>query len=120
MRNISTNGLAKIAQSKGAEPILIVEVDWGEGTVAYADSDANGIHGKILTVGAIDNVVDVTNSNSSQQLELTLDDTDGTIRAILDTQDVHQCDARIYQWFAGMAIADEFLLFAGKLTSPII
>src|SRR4051794_9899174 len=103
MRQISSNGLAKIAQSKGTEPILVVEVDWRDAaTVAYADREAVGVHGKILVVGEIDNVIDVTSSNSSQELALTLDDTDGSIRAIMETTDVHQRDVRVYQWFSGL------------------
>jgi len=120
MRNISAGGLAKLAQSKGTEPIIIVEVDWGDGPVAYADRDiGTSVKGRILEVGDLDNVIDVLNSNSSQELSVVLDDTDGTIKGILDTQDIHQRDVRVYQWFQGLDLSDKFLLFAGKLSSPV-
>jgi hypothetical protein len=121
MRNISANGLAKITQKKGTEPIIIIEVDWSPGaTVSYADRDIDpGIKGRILQVGDLDNVVDVLNSNSSQELSVVLDDTDGSIKAIMDTQDIHQRDVRVYQWFSGLDLSDKFLLFAGKISSPV-
>lgn len=121
MRNISAGGLAKLAQSKGTEPIVIVEVDWSpNATLAYADRDiGTSVKGRILEVGDLDNVIDVLNANSSQEISLVLDDTDGTIKGIMDTQDIHQRDVRVYQWFEGLALSDKFLLFAGKLSSPV-
>jgi len=121
MRNISAGGLAKLAQSKGTEPIIIIEVDWAlNATISYADRDiGTSVKGKITEVGDLDNVIDVLNSNSSQELSVTLDDTDGSIKAIMDSHDIHQRDVRVYQWFDGLALSDKFLLFAGKLSSPV-
>jgi len=124
MRNLSANALAKIAATHGNEPITIVEIDWVEGAVGgaklYADRNISDIPGKILEVGDLDNVIDITDNDNSQELSLTLDDTDGTIKAILNENDIHKRDARVYQWFEGMDLADRFLLFAGKVSSPII
>ena len=123
MRNLSANALAKIATTHGNEPITIVEIDWVEGATGgaklYADRNITGIPGRILEVGDLDNVIDITDNDNSQELSMTLDDTDGTIKAILDTNDIHKRDARVYQWFEGMDIVDRFLLFAGKISSPI-
>lgn len=121
MRSLSANAIAKLAQSKGTEPINIVEIDWGVNgsPVSYSDRAVESIPGRILELGQLDNVVDVLNANSSQELPLVLDDTDGSIKAIIDTQDVHQRDVRVYQWFEGLDLSDKFLLFAGKISSPI-
>lgn len=122
MRQISANGLAKLAEPLGTEPIFIIEVDWGGdgGVVPYADRDVGNIKGRILDVSEMDNVIDVLNNNSSQQITITLDDTDGSIKGILDTQDVHQRDVSVYQHFEGLDLSDKFLLFTGKLTSPVV
>ena len=121
MRSISGNGLAKLAEKYGNEPIAIVEIDWVAGkTMAYADRTVQSIPGRIIEVGELDDVVNVTGSSDSQEVSLTLDDTDGTIKAILDTHDVHTRPARVYQYFSGLALSDKFLLFSGQLTSPII
>jgi len=122
MRSLSANALAKIASTHGNEPITIVEIDWieNDGSKLYADRDIDSIQGKILEVGDLDNVIGVSNNDSSQELSLTLDDIDGTIKSILDTNDIHKRSARVYQWFEGMDLVDRFLLFAGKISSPII
>jgi len=121
MRTISPEGLAKLAQTHGNEPIILLEVDWREGSTPcwYADRDVEEISGRILTVGGMDNVVGVSSNNTSQSLEIVLDDTDGSIKTIMDGADVHKRTARVYQWFQGLDLDDKFLLFAGKLSSPI-
>jgi len=121
MRNISPAGLAKLANRQGNEPITICEIDWvvGRAASSYADRDVEGISGRIIEVGDLDNVVGVSNNTSSQSLTVTLDDTDRTIKAIFDAHDIHKRDARVYQYFQGLDLADKFLLFAGKISSPV-
>ncbi len=121
MRNLSAQALTTIATKLGNEPVTIVEIDWVDDDIPtlYADRDIGSIKGKILEVGSLDNVINVTNSDSSQELSLTLDDTNGTIKAIIDANDIHKRSARVYQWFEGMDLADRFLLFAGKISSPV-
>ena len=129
MRNISANGLAKLANRYGNEPICIVEIDWytdangNPSTLTYADRDLPGppaIPGKIVGLGSLDEVVDIVLGNgSSAQLELTLDDTDGSIKSLYDQYDFHKQDVRVYQWFNGLAMADRFLIFAGKINTPV-
>lgn len=121
MRNISAAGLAKLATRMGTEPIVIIEVDWVPGaSTAYADRTVASILGRIVEVGGLDNVIDVTQSNNSQEISITLDDTDGSIKAIMDTHDIHQRNVRVYQWFDGLALSDRFLVFSGKISSPVI
>ncbi|KKK80391.1 hypothetical protein LCGC14_2823960, partial [marine sediment metagenome] len=60
------------------------------------------------------------NTADSQEISVTLDDTDGKIKAVMDENDVHMRDVWVYQWFEGLDIADRFLLFKGKVNSPII
>jgi hypothetical protein len=121
MRNLSANALAKIANLHGNEPLAIVEIDWIEDNAPkmYADRDIGSIPGRIVALSDLDNVINVSDNDSSQELSITLDDTDGTIKAILDTNDIHKRSARVYQWFEGLDLDDRFLLFAGKISSPI-
>jgi len=112
--------LAKLANRYGNEPITIIEVDWVEGSTArYADRTVGTIPGRIIEVGDLDNVVGVSNSSGSQSLAVTLDDTDGSIKAIFDLHDVHKRTCRVYQYFTGLDLSDKFLLFSGKVSSPI-
>ena len=66
----------------------------------------------------MDDAINLSGNSDSQQLTL-VHDTDGTIKTILDSHDVHKRDARVYQYFTGLSLMDKFLLFAGKITSPI-
>lgn len=121
MRSLSANALTTIATKLGTEPVTIIEVDWVEDNAfaLYADRTIGTIQGKIYEIGDLDNVINVSDSDSSQELDITLDDTDGTIKAIFDTHDIHKRSVRVYQWFEGMDLTDRFLLFAGKISSPI-
>ena len=120
MRNISEAGLAKLASRYGNEPITIIEVDWVDGSTAvYADRTIGDIPGRIVEVGELDDAVNLSGSSGSQSLAVTLDDTDGSIKAILDSQDVHKRPARVYQYFSGLALSDRFLLFSGVLMTPL-
>ncbi len=121
MRNLSANALAQIATKLGNEPVTVIEIDWIEdgGSKLYADRDIGSISGKILEVSSLDNVVNISENDSSQELSITLDDTDGTLKEILNTNDIHKRSARVYQWFDGLDFDDRFLLFAGKISSPV-
>ena len=128
MRNISAEGLAQLAKRHGNEPVNIIEVDWiaGQSPASYADKDVQGIAGKIVELGDLDDVVahiiaesGVTNSDTSQQIDVTLDDIDGSIKTIFDSYDVHKRSVRVYQWFEGLDLSDKFLVFAGKINTPV-
>ena len=120
MRSISPAGLAKLAQRYGNEPITVVEIDWVVGsTASYADRTVGSIPGRIIEVGELDDAVNLGGNADSQQLTVTLDDTNGTMKTILDSMTFKR-PARVFQYFTGLAITDKFLLFAGQLTSPIV
>jgi len=121
MRSISFNGLAQLAQRYGSEPIYLLEISWANVAAPrwYADRDVATIPGRIIECGDLDNVVDVSGNNSSQSLSVVLDDTDGSIKQVMDAHDIHKRTVRVYQYFNGLDLADKFLLFAGKITTPI-
>ena len=121
MRSISVAGLAKLRTTHGIEPICIVEIDWVDGgTSVYADRTVVSIPGKIVELGEFDDAANISGSGSSQEITIKLDDVDGTIKAILDSHDPHKRPARVYQYFTGLELADKFLLFGGRLTTPIV
>ncbi len=121
-RNLSQEALNKITERLGNEPVTIIEVDWtGDGApLSYADRTVGPIPGRILEVGPLDNVINVSGNADSQQLSITLDDSDGSIKSILDAHDVHQRDVRVFQYFDGLDLSDKFLLFRGKISSPVV
>ena len=121
-RNLSQDALNKITERLGNAPVTIIEVEWidGDSPLSYSDRTIGPIPGRILEVGPLDNVINVAGNADSQQLAVTLDDSNGSIKAILDTHDVHQRDVRVFQYFDGLDLADKFLLFRGKISSPVV
>jgi len=125
VRSISSAAQTRLDQAFGTEPALIIEIQWVDGGTIYTYSDKNiqGTGGKILEVSGLDNTVVVQSvssgtSSDSQSISVTLDDTDGTIKDIIDQNDVHKEAAWVYQWFEGMGTDDKFLIFKGQISSP--
>lgn len=122
-RNISAPSLAKIGQQFGAEPIVILEIQWTEGgqLFKYADREIQpDIRGRVQQLGNIDAVVQVDKGGDSQELGVVLSDLDGEIKTIMDANDIHKRPCWVYQWFEGIDIAEKFLLFKGYISSPLV
>ena len=119
MRSISAGGLAKLATRYGIEPITIVEVDWTDVTFSYSDRTVGAIPGRIIEISDFDDVVSISGSSTSGEVTITLDDTDGSIKTLFNTNDFHKRPARVYQYFSGLDLTDKFLVFSGKVNTPI-
>lgn len=123
MRNLSANAIAKIATKQGTEPLVVLAVSWG-GELAeklYADKayPSLGIEGRILALSGLQEAIVVSGGGNSQEIQVELDDTDGALKAIYDSVDVHKKTVRVYQWFDGLAFSDKFLIFKGQINSPV-
>jgi hypothetical protein len=120
MRNLSASAISKIQEQYGTEPITILDIEWAQDSITqYADRDVESINGKILAVSPLDSVITVSNSDDSQQITVTLDDSDGTIKSIMNSQDIHKTSVWVYQFFDGLSLVDRFLLFKGTINSPV-
>lgn len=122
MRNISAASLAALQQESGLEPVIIVRVWWGGTTyISYADKkfESEGLVGKLLEISGIEDIVDINSSASSVNLSVTLDDTNGEIKQIYDTKDIHKTFVQVLQWFKDIPLTDAFTIFEGELSSPI-
>ena len=122
MRDLNANAIAKIATQLGTEPIIFIEIEWVDGTVTrYADKTVTALNlkGAILEISNLDEVVNILGSSTSATLNIVLDDTDGTIKALLDKYDLHKRPVRVKQYFTGLAIADAFTVFEGVVLSPV-
>ena len=63
--------------------------------------------------------IDIAMQNSpSQQIAITLDDTDGSLEQIFDTCDIHKRPVRVYQWFTGLDLSDRSWCSPGASTPP--
>ena len=122
MRTLSVNALNKLRTRLGTEPIIILEIQWiqGGGWSMYASKNiGTSVLGKILTIGNMDDAIGISENDASQEVSVVLDDTDGSLKQIIDNHDIHKRDVRVWQWFDGLDLTDKFLLFCGKINSPI-
>lgn len=130
-RDISTASLNKLAQTHGVEPVIIIEITWAIGgtPIRYATKNITApsvvdgrpvvIPGKIQEISSVDSVVAISLNETSEEFNLALNDTDGSIKSIIDLNDVMLRDVSVYQWFEGLNFEDRFLIFQGKINSPI-
>ena len=78
------------------------------------------VEGKVLEIGSLDDAVDLTHHKASSEISIKLDDTDGSLKQLMDTSDLHLKKVRLWQFFAGMtSFADKFLVFSGVVASPV-
>lgn len=121
MRSLSAGALTEIAKQYGNQPLIIIEVDWKSdgGALMYSDKNLPGIPGKILDIGEINSQLTQT-TGSNAEVNVVLDDTDGTIKAIIDYFDPHKRACNIYQYFGDMSTSDKFALVTGVVTSPFV
>lgn len=118
MKTLTAAALTEIAKQFGTEPLSIVEIEWEPGSVSqYADREVEGIQGKILSISAITSVITIENVRATD-VNISLDDTDGTIKAILDEVDIHKKSATIYQYYGDLTLTDKFTVFKGKISTP--
>ena len=125
MRNISPAALAQITANLGGEPLVVVAIYWdGINPTFYCDRGAlqavPELQGKILDMGTLEDVVNISGSTSSQSVNLKLDDTDGSIKAIFNTVDIHKKPVIFYQWFSQLNFSDKFVIFEAAINSPIV
>jgi hypothetical protein len=125
MRDVPSGILSNLQQQHGAEPMLIVEVQWVDDgpRVMYADQKLNGAsypYPQIIQVGNFDMAIQVDGASDSQQINITLDDVDGKLKTLVDSYDIHKRPVWVYQGFQGLTINHKFLLFKGEISSPII
>jgi hypothetical protein len=120
--------LSVVRGVKGTVPVMHYDqtevTEYGGSlTFQYADRDIPGppfILGRIIDIGQIDDAINIDDrNNQTKEVSVTLDDTDGSIKTILDNHDVHNRPIRVYQWFNGLQPGDMFLVFSGRINTPI-
>jgi len=124
MRQFTTAVSGELNKRFGTEPLLIVEVDWvDDGAVAYSDQKINGAdypYPYLVSIGNFNMSTIITGNGESQNVNVTLNDIDGTLKTLLNSHDVHKRPVRVYLLFAGLPSTERVLLFSGVINSPIV
>lgn len=120
MRTLTGNASTKLAQTKGTEWLVILEVEWADGGhVYYSDQEFAGCQPKVVALGSFDTSMQLEGASDSQQLNVVLDDTDGSIREIYNSNDIHKRPAKVYVVEKSTTLNDKVLVFKGELVTPI-
>lgn len=124
MLTLSSGIKSKLNNPLGAEPVLIVDIDWNSGSIiSYSDQKINGAEKPlpyVINVGQLDTSAILTGSGDSQTVSVQLDDIDGSLRNLIDTYDLQKRPVSIYLGFQGIAVSDRVLLFQGVAQTPIV
>ena len=111
-----------INQIDGIEPILLVRIYWNStAPITYSEKESAfyGFSGKIQSIGALEDVIDLDEGSKSQSTDISLDESDGSIKSIFNTLDIHGIKVEILQWFAELPQNEAFILFTGRINGPI-
>jgi hypothetical protein len=120
MRTVTANASAKLSQNTGTEMLVLLEVEWVDGgEYLYSDQELSGTDPKIISMSGFDSSMILEGSGDSQELGIVLDDSDGSIRAIYNSKDIHKRPARVYLLPKGLPTSDKILVFRGQLVTPI-
>ncbi len=104
-----------VATKTGLRPILFIKVDWPPVTM-YSIG-----HG-LLSLGDVSSVVKLNKGGTTSDVSVVLDDSDGKLKEIFDTLDIHKREVSVYQSFEGLDLlnADNSVkLFKGYINTPI-
>src|SRR5688572_14375096 len=118
MKTVTAAALAELTKELGTEPLVIIGIEWVSGNVTYySDKQITGVKSKILQISEIQSVI--VNNRSSQNVDITLDDTDSEIKLVIDTKNIHKIPCFVYQYYGALSdLADKFLLFQGQISTP--
>jgi len=125
MRTVSSSAQDYMQKQHGCEPMFIIGVQWIKDgpEVLYADQEVEGegeqVRVQVVEISSFDTALKLSGSSDSQSVSVTLDDVDGSLKSLLDSTDIHNAICNVYQHFKGLPLPHKFLLFKGKVVTPI-
>ncbi len=89
----------------------------------YADREIAGapeVKSNILEISEVDAAVQVSQGGQSKSVKVKLDDTDGSMKAIFDVNDMHKKPVRVWFHVVGTDFATKkFPIFLGQINTPV-
>jgi len=124
VRTLTAAAQTKASTLKGTEPIIVVKVEWGSGTIYYADKaitiGAITAKGAVIDLGAVNSQVKTDNIGQVSSVNIGLDDTDGTLKTLVDRDAIEGTRCTVYLHFVGLGQSDLVKLFSGRVASDIV
>jgi len=129
MRTITSAMQTALDQQYGAEVIVVLEIFWAstDGTATgpssfYADREIEDgrVKGSIVQMSSFEEAVQVTGGGQAAEFNVVLDDTDGSLKAIFDANDIHKAPVKVWLYETGTSFSvDKTPVFLGQINSPV-
>jgi len=123
MRSLTGNTETKSQTHLGTEPVIIIKVQWDSSTAYYADKDISfgGIvaNGRILEFSPVSSTGKQDSAGEVSSASVTLDDTDGSLKHIVNTEIIEGTTVTVYHHYVGLAESDLVVLLHGKAVGDI-
>lgn len=111
-----------LSNGMGIEPVTIIRIYWNNPTFTeYSDREILGqnVKASILSMGNIDDIINIDGGSSSVSLSVELDDYDDTLRELLNSNKIFKAPVEIYQYFMGLDYSTKILILKGIVSTPI-
>jgi hypothetical protein len=120
MKTLSGNAATSADQRLGEEPIAVLRIDWPRsGTRYYASCDFAPAEGRVLSVGDLVAQAKVDGLGSVGAISFSLDDGDGVLKALTNSNRLEGATAYVYHAFASTPLhVDWTLLLKGAVVGP--
>ena len=122
-RDLTANTEAEAATYLATEPIVIIQIDWSTGTQYYGDKtftlDAANVQGKVISFSPINYTGKQDTRGEVSSVSLDLDDTDGTLKTLVNTVIIESTPVTVYHHYEGNAFSDLATLMKGKVSGTI-
>jgi len=120
MRTPTASMNTYLNQNRSTQPILVAGVDWNGLEVFYSDSELDGAKARLVDASQIYDMLKVVGSGgSAKSISISLEDSGGDLKEIMDSFDFHMRSCNIYLVFNGLSLEDKLLLFSGNIVTPI-
>lgn len=107
--------LAKLSKQRGQQAVLLLEIDWLEGsTVTYSDTEFPGSSPYLISASQISRR---DGSQVSNSIDIVLDATNDAVETTFRSLDIHLRPVRLYIGFPG--VEARALLFEGLINSQV-
>lgn len=100
------------------EPIVKISIEWGASTVVYSDKTDTGEKGTILNFDVVTLQGRIGSAGSIGSVNVTLDDTDGTLKTLYDTDQIEGRKCTVTQVFTG-GLTKSRTILVGRICADI-
>lgn len=124
MRVFPTAIRGGLSRRLGSEPVIVAEIEFVKGSpLAFSTAKLNGLDEpkpQIVSTGSLDSTTLATLSSDSQSTSIVLSDLDGTLKTLIDTNDISLGKVTFSLCFQGVPFSERAQLLQGVIFSPVV